>query len=259
MNAALDKAREEFCQAVRDCAEKARESTREGLLSQSKERDEPPAAEPNAPGNSRDAEQAKEIHQMEQQLPRRCAGSRQLSAASSVCRATAARLWWSPCTPCLTASCRSVRSPRCSSQPPAKSDAPAPPAEPRPLRHPDGPPGGRPGMDMRSPGMTGPGAGPGPLRDECRLRDLEDKMDRLLKELESLKGEKKDKDKEKKNSEENESSHKARPDSHGRRMTSSAHRFLMRSRGFEAPWPCSRMAMEPELHQTDRARRAVAR
>ena len=75
-------------------------------------------------------------------------------------------------------------------------------------------------MDMRSPGMTGPGAGPGPARVERRLRDLEDKMDRLLKELESLKGEKKDKDKEKKNSEENESSHTARPDNHGRRMTS---------------------------------------
>src|SRR5208283_531182 len=47
MNAALDKAREQFRQAVRDRAEKARESTREGLLSQSKEKDEPPAAEPN--------------------------------------------------------------------------------------------------------------------------------------------------------------------------------------------------------------------
>ena len=70
---------------------------------------------------------------------------------------------------------------------------------------------------MPGPGMTGPGGGlgpgPGPARVERRLRDLEDKMDRLLKELESLKGEKKDKDrdkdKEKKNSEGNQGSQKS--------------------------------------------------
>jgi hypothetical protein len=57
--------------------------------------------------------------------------------------------------------------------------------------------------------MTGPG-GPPVLnpRVERRLRDLEDKMDRLLKELENLKGEK---DKGKKESEDKESSHKDRP------------------------------------------------
>ena len=224
MNAALDKAREEFRQAVRDRAEKARESTREGLLSQSKERDEPPAAEPNAPGNSRDAEQArKEIHQMEQQLRQ---AIRRLQAIERrdqrLSRNQRRGSGGPPAPPVSPHPAAPSEAPDARPEPPAKSDAPAPPAEPRPLRRPDGPPGGRPGTDMRSPGMTGPGAGPGPgpSRVERRLRDLEDKMDRLLKELESLKGEKKDKDKEKKNSEENESSHKARPDSHGRRMTS---------------------------------------
>ena len=83
----------------------------------------------------------------------------------------------------------------------------------------------------------------------------------VLKELESLKGEKKDKDKEKKDSEENESSHKARPGHSPAANDGAEGRFLiLGNRGFEAPWPCSRMAMEPELHQTHRAQvRAVAR
>ena len=48
--------------------------------------------------------------------------------------------------------------------------------------------------------MRGPGPGPGgpPVanpRVERRLRDLEEKLDRLLKELDGLKGEKKEKPK----------------------------------------------------------------
>ena len=48
---------------------------------------------------------------------------------------------------------------------------------------------------MMGPRMMGP-AGPAMAnpRVERRLRDLEDKMDRLLKELESLKGRNKEKD-----------------------------------------------------------------
>ena len=46
---------------------------------------------------------------------------------------------------------------------------------------------------MRGPARLNP-------RVECRLQDLESKMDRLLKELENLKGEKKDKPKEHKES-----------------------------------------------------------
>src|SRR5208282_738715 len=69
MSAALANAREEIRQAVRERAEKAREAAREGLLSQSKEKDEPPAAEADASGKPGEAEQArKEIRQMEQQL-----------------------------------------------------------------------------------------------------------------------------------------------------------------------------------------------
>ena len=221
INAAVEKAREQFRQAVRDRAEKARESTREGLLSQSKERDEPPAAEPDAPGNFRDAEQArKEIHQMEQQL--RQAMRRLQAIERRDQRLSRNQRRGSGGPPASPASPRPDAPPEAADarpEPPAKSDVPAPPAEPRPLRRPDGPPGGRPGTDVRSPGMTGPGAGPGPARVERRLRDLEDKMDRLLKELESLKGEKKDKDKTKKDSEENESSHKARPGTHRQRTT----------------------------------------
>ena len=166
MNAALDKAREEFRQAVRDRAEKARESTREGLLSQSKERDEPPAVEPNAPGNSRDAEQArKEIHQMEQQLRQ---AMRRLQAIERreqrLSRNQRHGSGGPPAPPASPHPAAPSEAPDARPEPPAKSDAPAPPAEPRPLRRPDGPPGGRPGMDMRSPGMTDPGAGPGPVR-----------------------------------------------------------------------------------------------
>ena len=166
MNAALDKAREEFRQAVRDRAEKARESTREGLLSQSKERDEPPAAEPDAPGNSRDAEQArKEIHQMEQQLRQ---AMRRLQAIERrdqrLSRNQRRGSGGPPAPPASPRPAAPSEAPDARPEPPAKSDAPAPPAEPRPLRRPDGPPGGRPGMDMRSPGMTGPGGGPGPVR-----------------------------------------------------------------------------------------------
>ncbi|MBV8128132.1 MAG: hypothetical protein JO114_10810 [Planctomycetaceae bacterium] len=233
VNAALDKAREEFRQAVRDRAEKVREpieqalrdreeiekkarEAREGLLSQSKERDEPPAAEPDAPGNSRDAEQArKEIHQMEQQLRQ---AMRRLQAIERRDQRLSRRRGSGgpPAPPASPRPAAPPETPDARPEAPAKSDAPAPPAESRPSQGPDGPPGGRPGTDMRRPGMIGPG----PARVERRLRDLEDKMDRLLKELESLKGEKKDKDKEKKNSEENESSHKPRPDDHGRRMRS---------------------------------------
>ena len=117
MNAVLDKGREQFRQAVRDRAEKARESTREGLLSQSKERDEPPAAEPNAPGNSRDAEQArKEIHQMEQQLRQAIRRLQAIERRDQRLSRNQRRGSGGP--PALTASCRSVRSPRCSSRAP---------------------------------------------------------------------------------------------------------------------------------------------
>ena len=164
MNAALDKAREQFRQAVRNRAEKARESTREGLLSQSKEKDEPPAAEPNAPGNSRDVEQArKEIHQMEQQLRQ---AMRRLQAIERrdqrLSRNQRRGSGGPPAPPVTPHPAAPSEAPDARPEPPAKSDAPAPPAEPRPLRRSDGPPGGMPGTDMRSPGMTGPGAGPGP-------------------------------------------------------------------------------------------------
>lgn len=220
MNAALEKAREEFRQAVRDRAEKARKSAREGLLSQSKERDEPPAAEADAPGNSRDAEQArKEIRQMEQQLRQ---AMRRLQAIERrdqrLSRNQRRGSGGPPAPPASPRPAAPPDAPDARPEPPTSPDAPAPPAEPRPLRRPDGPPGGRPGTDLRGPGMAGPG-GPAVLnpRVERRLRDLEDKMDRLFKELDSLKGEKKDK--EKKGSEENESSHKARPGNHGHPTT----------------------------------------
>jgi hypothetical protein len=78
---------------------------------------------------------------------------------------------------------------------PETRPAPAPEAEspsvtpPRRLRAP-GPPGGRMG-----PGMMGPGGPVANPRVERRLRDLEEKMDRLLNELQNLKGEKKDSEK----------------------------------------------------------------
>ncbi len=223
INAAVEKAREQFRQAVRDRAERVRESTREGLLSQSKARDEPPAAEPDAPGNFRDAEQArKEIHQMEQQLRQ---AMRRLQAIERrdqrLSRNQRRGSGGPPAPPASPRPDAPPETPDARPEAPAKPEPPAPPAEPRRLRRPDGPPGGRPGTDLRSPGITGPGGGPGPgpARVERRLRDLEDKMDRLLEELESLKGEKKDKDKEKRDSEENESSHKSRPGTHRQQTT----------------------------------------
>jgi beta-lactamase regulating signal transducer with metallopeptidase domain len=182
-NEALEKARQEFRQTVRDRAEKAKEAG-EGLLSQSKEKDEPPAG---------DAEQArKEVRQMEQQLRQ---AMRRLEAlerrdqrqSRNQRRGPGAPPPQPPAPPHPPAP---PEGPDARPERSARPEAPAPPAELRPLRRPDGPPG------MRGPGMTGPG-GPPVLnpRVERRLRDLEDKMDRLLKELENLKGEKQDKDK----------------------------------------------------------------
>src|SRR5271157_1470766 len=227
VNTAVEKAREEFRQAVRDREEKAREAAREGLLSQSKEKDEPPAVEADASGKPGDVEQArKEIRQLEQQL--RQAMHRLQAIERRDQRLSRNQRRGSGGPPVPPASPRPAAPPEAPGtrpEPPAKSEAPAPPAEPRALRRPDGPPGGGPGLDMRRPGMTGPGGAPQPgpavlnPRVERRLRDLEDKMDRLLKELESLKGEKKDKDKEKKDSEENKSSHKSRPGNHRQQTT----------------------------------------
>src|SRR5271157_6008186 len=224
---AVEKAREEFRQAVRDREEKAREAAREGLLSQSKEKDEPPAVEADASGKPGDVEQArKEIRQLEQQL--RQAMHRLQAIERRDQRLSRNQRRGSGGPPVPPASPRPAAPPEAPGtrpEPPAKSEAPAPSAEPRAPRRPDGPPGGGPGLDMRRPGMTGPGGGPQPgpavlnPRVERRLRDLEDKMDRLLKELESLKGEKKDKDNEKKDSEENKSSHKSRPGNHRQQTT----------------------------------------
>jgi len=222
VNAAVEKAREEFRRAVRDRAEKAREAAREGLLSQSKERDEPPAAEADAFGKPGEAEQArKEIRQMEQQLRQ---AMRRLQAIERrdqrLSRNQRRGSGGPPASPTSARPAAPPDAPDARPEPPAKPEPQAPPAEPRPLRRPDGPPGERPGTDMHGPRMSGPG-GPAVLnpRVERRLRDLEDKMDRLLKELESLKGDKKDKDKAKKDSEENESSHKARPGTHRQHTT----------------------------------------
>jgi hypothetical protein len=210
-NEALEEARQEFRQTVRDRAEKAKEAAREGLLSQSKEKDEPPAAEPDAPAKPGDAEQArKEVRQMEQQLRK---AMRRLEAlerrdqrqSRSQRRGPGAPPPQPPAPPHPPAP---PEGPEGRPEPPARSEAPAPPAELRPLRRPDGPPGG----------MRGPAPGPGGLnpRVERRLRDLEDKMDRLLKKLESLKGEKKDKAKK---DSDDESSFRPRPANPGQPTT----------------------------------------
>ena len=70
--------------------------------------------------------------------------------------------------------------------PDARAEMPPTPDTLRPFRGPDG----------RPFGMRGPNPPVLSPRVECRLQDLEEKMDRLLKELENLKSEKKDKAKE---------------------------------------------------------------
>ncbi len=223
MNAAVEKAREELREAVRERAEKAREAAREGLLSRSKEQDEPPAADADVSGKPGDAAQArKEIRQLELQLRQ---ALRRLQAIERrdqrLSRDQRRSSGGPPAPPASPRPAAPPEAPGARPEPPAKFEAPTPPAELRVHRRPDGPPGGGPGPDMSGPGMTGRPGGPAVLnpRVERRLRDLEDKMDRLLKELESLKGEKKDKDKEKKDSEENKSSHKSRPGKHRQQTT----------------------------------------
>jgi beta-lactamase regulating signal transducer with metallopeptidase domain len=97
---------------------------------------------------------------------------------------------------------------------PAPSPDAVPTPAPRPLRRP-GPAGG-----VRGPGgpagdfIPVPGGPGGPVanpRVERRLRDLESKLDRLLKEIEGLKGEKKDKANEKDDEEDDDQALLSRP------------------------------------------------
>ena len=199
LKSAAEKAREELREAVREHADKAREAAREGLLSQSKEKDEPPATGADASGKPGEVEKARqEVRQMEQQLRQAMRRLQAIDPRSATPQPAARGIAAPPTEKPPVAPPAPPESSSTRPAPPAKPEPPAPPNAPRPLRRPGGFPGERLGPDMRRPGMAGPGgAGVNP-RVERRLRDLEDKMDQLLKELDSLKGEQKDKDKDKK-------------------------------------------------------------
>ncbi len=215
LKAVVEKAREDFRQAVRDRAEKARDAARDGLLSRSKESDQPPSAKDDSADKPGEVEQARrEVRQMEQQLRqamrRLQAIERRDQRQSRNQRRSTGGPPAPPVEPRPSAPPALPESPDARPEPPAPPVAPAPPVTPRPLRRPDGPPVDRPGLLTRRPGMAAPGASPSQNpRVERRLRDLEDKMNRLLKELESLKGDKKDSSKS--DGEQKDSIYKTRP------------------------------------------------
>ncbi len=223
VKSAVEKAREEAREAVRERAEKAKEAAREGLLSQSDMKDEPPAAGANGSGKPGEAEQArKEIRQMEQQLRQAIRRLAEIERRDQRQR-NQRRGPGGPPAP-LSAPARPeapAEAAKAPAEPPAQPEAPATPAAPRFMQRPAGPRGDGPGSNFRRPGMVGPGpagaGGPAVMnpRVERRLRDLEDKMDRLLKELESLKGQK-DIDKSKKDGDAKESSQSNRPSTNRR-------------------------------------------
>ncbi len=197
LKSAAEKAREELREAVREHADKAREAAREGLLSQSKEKDEPPATGADASGKPGEVEKARqEVRQMEQQLRQAMRRLQAIERRDQRLSRNQRRGAGGPPSPPTekppVASPAPPESPNARPVPPAKPEPPAPPASPRLLRRPDGFPGERLSPDMRRPGMAGPGGAALNPRVERRLRELEDKMDRLLKELDSLKSEKKD-------------------------------------------------------------------
>jgi beta-lactamase regulating signal transducer with metallopeptidase domain len=184
---AVEKAREDVREAVRQHTEAAREAAeaaRDRLLSQAQPKDERSAADADSSAQSQpgEVEQARrEVRQMEQQL--RQAMRRLQAIERRDQRLSRSQRRGPGAAPAPAASPRPDAPPSPPegpgvSAPPAPPSAPAPPTTPRPLLRRDGPPGS--GPPLQNP------------RVERRLRDLEDKMDRLLKELESLKGDKKD-------------------------------------------------------------------
>ena len=186
MSESVEKARQELRDAVRKRADEAQKAAQERLRSQTKEKDEEAAQEPGSGEKSNEVEQARqEVRQIEQQLRR---AIRRLEAVERREQRVGADLRRG-----------SAATPAVPLKPPATPKTPgtrdgtevvphrrqhhrkctAPSAGLRPFRRPDGTTG-----TMRGP------APPVAIRVECRLRDVEGKMDRLLKELESLKGDK---------------------------------------------------------------------
>ena len=199
MRQAVEKAREELRRAVRDRVDKTRDM--EGLLSRpgDKPKDEP-AAEAEGPAKPGDVEQArKEVRQMEQELRR---AMRRLEAIERREQRLSRNPRRSPIEPPPQppAPPHPPAAPENAEgrpTPPPGPEAPATPEAGRPFR---GPLERRMGPDGRPLGMRGPVPPALNPRVERRLQDLESKMDRLLKELESLKNEKKDKSREHKES-----------------------------------------------------------
>ena len=181
MSESVEKARQELREVVRKRAEEAKKAAQERLRSQTKEKDEEAGQEPGSVEKSNEVEQARqEVRQIEQQLRRAIrkleAIERHEQRVSRGLRHGSAATPGVPPKPPEPADGPEGRP----APPPAPSEAPVPLAGLRPFRRPEGAPGA-----MRGPAP--PVANP---RVERRLRDLEDKMDRLLKELESLKGNK---------------------------------------------------------------------
>jgi beta-lactamase regulating signal transducer with metallopeptidase domain len=204
MSDAVEKARQELHEAVRGRAEKAKETARAGLRRRSPENDQEPSPEAEATG---DLEQArKEVRQMEQELRRAMRRleaverreqrlSREPRRGTSTPQPERAP---APPRPPVPPHPPMAEGPEGRAEPPPGHDAPTLPEPVRPFRAPGTGPSGMRGPapgEFRRPGMAGPGTPPllNP-RVERRLRELEEKMDRLLKELENLKGEKKEKE-----------------------------------------------------------------
>jgi beta-lactamase regulating signal transducer with metallopeptidase domain len=191
MRESVDRAREELHQAMRDRIDEAQESVLQD------EQDKDRAAE-GGPQAEEVAKARREVREMEQQLRR---AMRRLEAlerregrlSRDLRRGREAAPARPPVPPHPPAAPHAAPAPHPAPAPRAPESRPAPPSPPETPTTPEEP--GR---------FQGPGAGPGPRRGpggppvanprvERRLRDLEEKMDRLLKELQELKGEKKDK------------------------------------------------------------------
>jgi beta-lactamase regulating signal transducer with metallopeptidase domain/F0F1-type ATP synthase membrane subunit b/b' len=205
MRQAVEKAREEIREAVRDRVDKTREAARQGLQSQpgEKSQDDAPAAEADGSSRPGDVEQARrEVRKMEQELrqamrrleaiqrreQRQSRGSRRGPGEATPQPPVPPRPPRPPALRDDRAAPASPEPPEGRTAPPAPPAPPVPPAPPNATRRFQGP-DGRP-MGMRGP--VPPVLNP---RVERRLEDLESKMDRLLKELENLRNEKKDKSK----------------------------------------------------------------
>jgi hypothetical protein len=187
MSESVEKVRQELREAARKRADEAREAAQERLRSLTKEKDEEVAQEAAGGEKSNEVEQARhEVRQIEQQLRR---AIRHLEAIERHEQRLAQGLHHGPAVPPNSQArpkpLETPDGPESRSTSPPASETSGSPAGLRPSHRPDGAPGATRGP---APSVASP-------RVERRLRDLEAKMDRLLKEMESLKGDKTEKPK----------------------------------------------------------------